>query len=198
MKLCTLAFLALLTSSAAGTDIVKGNTYGSPNAPVMLEVFSDFECPACKNFHDEEVPKLMRDYVTTGKVYLIYRYFPLPMHAHGRVAAELVCAAAQLGKYQQAAEALFARQQQWSVDGKVEQAVDNALTASEQQKVKSLVKAPAVQDEINHDLEYGKVVPVPSTPTVLVTYRLRRYPMSGVGVLNYTLMKAFLDDLLKK
>jgi protein-disulfide isomerase len=198
MKLCTLALLGLLTAGATGSDIIKGNAYGSPNAPMMMEVFSDFECPACKNFHDTEVPQLMRDYVATGKVYLVYRYFPLPMHRYGRVAAELVCAAAQFGKYQQAADSLFARQQQWSVDGKVEQAVDNVLTASEQQKLKSLVKAPAVQEEINHDLEYGQAVPVPSTPTVLVTYRLRRYPMSGSGVLNYTLVKALLDDLLKK
>jgi len=33
---------------------------------------------------------------------------------------------------------------------------------------------------------------------VLVTYRLRRYPVTGAGVMNYTLMKALLDDLLKK
>jgi protein-disulfide isomerase len=198
MKLCTLALLALLTCGAAGSDIVKGNSYGSPSAPIMMEVFSDFECPACKTFHDTEVPQLMRDYVLTGKVYLIYRYFPLPMHAHGRAAAELVCAAAQIGKYQQAAEALFARQLQWSADGKVEQAVDNVLTASEQQKVRSLVKAPAVQGQINHDLDEGKAVPIQGTPTVLVTYRLKRYPVSGTGVLNYTLVKALLDDLLKK
>jgi protein-disulfide isomerase len=198
MKLATLVLLAMLTCGAAGNDIIKGNTYGAPNAPLMIEVFSDFECPACKSFHDNEVPQLMRDFVLPGKAYLIYRYFPLAMHPHGRPAAEFVCAAAQIGKYQEVAEALFARQQQWSGDGKVEQAVNNVLTASQQQKVRSLLKSPAVQDEINHDMEEGKSVPVQGTPSLLITYRLRRTPVNGVGVLNYTLVKALLDDLLKK
>lgn len=198
MKLPILAVFALLTCAAAGADDLRGRAYGSPNAPVMMEVFSDFECPACKSFHDSEVPQLMREYVTQGKVYLIYRYFPLQMHPHGRQAAELVCAAAQLGKYQEAADALFARQQQWSVDGKVEQAVDTILTSAQQQKLKTLLKSPVVQEEINKDVDEGKGVPVQGTPALLVTFRLRRYPVNGVGVLNYTLLKAFLDDLLKK
>ncbi len=82
MKLFTLALLAILTCGATGTDVIKGDSFGSPSAPIMMEVFSDFECPACKTFHDTEVPQLMRDYVSNGKVYLIYRYFPLPMHQH--------------------------------------------------------------------------------------------------------------------
>ncbi len=198
MKLFTPALLAILTCGATGTDVIKGNSFGSPSAPIMMEVFSDFECPACKTFHDTEVPQLMRDYVSNGKVYLIYRYFPLPMHPHGRTAAELVCAAAQLGKYSQASELLFSTQRTWSGDGKVEQMLDGVLTNAEQQKLRNLVKSPAVQDQINHDIEEGKAVPVQGTPTVLVTYRLRRYPMTGYGVLNYTLLKALLDDLLKK
>lgn len=198
MRLVTLALLALVTCGAAGTDILKGNTYGSPTAPLMLEVFSDFECPACKSFHDTEFPQLMRDYLEPGKAYLIYRYFPLPMHPHSRVAAEYVCAAAQIGKYQQAADALFAHQEQWSLNGKAAETVDDVLTASQQEKVQHLLKSAAVQDEINHDIEEGQALPVQGTPTVLVTYRLRRYPLTGAGVLNYTLLKAFLDDLLKK
>src|SRR5579872_3250499 len=99
MRLGTLALLAILVSSAAGVDVIKGNAYGRPDAPLMIEVFSDFECPACKTFHDIEVPQLMRDYVQPGKAYLIYRYYPLAMHPHGREAAEFVCAAAQIGKY---------------------------------------------------------------------------------------------------
>lgn len=198
MRLTILALLALIPCAASGNDILKGNTYGSPNAPLMLEVFSDFECPACKNFHDTEFPQLQRDFIQPGKAYLIYRYFPLTMHPHSRVAAEYVCAAAQIGKYQEAASALFAHQEQWAVSGKVAETVDDVLTASQQQQVQRLLKSSAVQDQINHDIAEGQALPVQGTPTVLVTYRLRRYPLTGAGVLNYTLLKAFLDDLLKK
>src|SRR5579872_3429373 len=95
------ATLVLAVTASAGADNIKGNAFGSPAAPLMVEVFSDFQCPACKLLHDAELPRLMKEYVAPGKVFLIYRYFPLAMHAYGRRAAEVVAAAAQLGKYNQ-------------------------------------------------------------------------------------------------
>lgn len=202
MKILAIVSLALLTacfpSRTASADIIKGNSFGDPKAPLLIEVFSDFQCPACKNIHDTEIPQLIKDYVATGKAYLIYRYFPLDGHQYGRTAAEYACAAAQIGKYQPAADALFARQEHWAMDGKVEQTVNDVLTAPEQLRVKALTKSAPVQAEISHDLEEGRGVPVQSTPTMLVTYRLKRYPLSGAGAMNYSLLKAFLDDLLGK
>ena len=198
MRLCAIALAALLPSLAAGPDNIQGNAFGNPGAPIRIEVFSDFQCPACKRLHEEELPMIMKDFVNTGKVYVIYRYFPLPMHAYARPAAELVCAAAQLGKYREAADALFARQSSWSVDGKVEEAVASVLTAPQRMKLKALVKDAAVQRQINGDIEEGGAVPVKGTPTLLVTYGIKRYPLSGEGALNYRLLKSFLDGLLSK
>lgn len=45
---------------------VDGETVGSPTAPVVMEVFSDFQCPACKLFYVEELPSLLRDLVQPG------------------------------------------------------------------------------------------------------------------------------------
>ena len=198
MKLYAAIAALLLAFSAAGNDFILGNTFGSPRAPILIEVFSDFACPGCKEFHDTEFPRLLQDFVNPGKAYVIYRYFPLQMHPYGRRAADFVCAAAHLGKYEQAANLLFARQALWSQDGKVEQTLDDILTASEQQKLAELAKSPACQQEITHDMDEGQAVPVASTPTLLVTYRLHRYPINGQETLNYTLVKSFLDDLLKK
>ena len=47
----------------------------------MLEVFSSFDCPHCKIFHEEIAPRLMNDYVLRGKVCLVSREFPLPASA---------------------------------------------------------------------------------------------------------------------
>jgi protein-disulfide isomerase len=198
MKLCALALAVLLPTLGSGPDIVKGNAFGNPAAPLLIEIFSDFQCPGCKQLHDQTVPQIMKDFVTPGKAYLIYRYFPLPGHAYGRPSAEYVCAAAQLGKFRQASEALFAKQSTWSLDGKVAEAVDTVLTPPEQKKVRALLKDPAVQSQIAHDLAEGRSVPVQQTPTMVVTFKGRQYPLSGEGVFNYTLFKVFLDDLLKK
>src|SRR5579863_3219102 len=101
MKLRAALLFVLAAWVSSGADNIKGNAFGNPAAPVMIEVFSDFQCPACKLLHDTELPRLMKEYVIPGKAYLIYRYFPLEMHPYGRKAAEVVAAAAQLGKYEQ-------------------------------------------------------------------------------------------------
>ena len=83
MKLAPFALAAALVlpaMAATGPEDVHGNTYGTAGAPILIEVYSDFECPGCKNFHDNVLPQMMRDFISPGKAYVIYRYFPLPGH----------------------------------------------------------------------------------------------------------------------
>ena len=60
------------------SDVDPHKAMGSKNAPIAMEVFSDFQCPACKALFLKVNQKLMDNYVITGKVYLIHRDFPLP------------------------------------------------------------------------------------------------------------------------
>jgi protein-disulfide isomerase len=185
MKLLIAALAILLPVSAAAPDTIHGNAFGDPKAPILIEVFSDFQCPGCKRFHDEDLPLIVKDYVAPGKAYLVYRYFPLAMHPYGRKAAELVCACAQLGKYEQAADILFARQSAWSQDGKLDETLAAVLTPAERQKVATLIGSPSVQKPIDSDMAEGAALGVKGTPTVLVTYK------------SYRWIKATLDDFLK-
>ena len=82
----------------------------------------------------------MDNYVNTGKVYLIHRDFPLPMHAHSRVAAQYSRAAAQIGKLEAVEEALFQNQEKWEQSGDVDGTVAAALSPAEMNKVRALVK----------------------------------------------------------
>jgi len=187
----------MLPALAATSLSYHGNSLGDPKAPVTIEVFSDFQCPACKRFHDQELPLLVKEYVSTGKAYLVYRYFPLPQHAFGRKAAELVCACAQIGKYEPAADALFAKQDDWSQNGNLDGTLAAVLTPAEMQKVLKLAGDPAVQSPIEHDLAEGRALPLASTPTLVITGKSRQYKLAGQGIFNYTWVKATLDDLLK-
>ena len=184
--------VALMAGSTANVD---NNTFGNPKAPILIEVFSDFQCPGCKYFHDNDFPKLMTDYVVPGKVYVIYRYFPLQMHPYGRTCSEWACAAAHVGRYQKVADALFAAQQAIAVTGGVEAVANSVLTPTEQKTVKSLLKTPEVQSEIDGDVAEGKSVPIESTPTLWVTSHGRSEAIKGP--LNYDLFKQYLDALLK-
>ena len=74
-------------------------TIGNPNAPITMEVFGDFQCPACRGFFEGTVKQVIDDYVIPGKVYLIHRDFPLEMHPYARQAARLANAAAEFGQF---------------------------------------------------------------------------------------------------
>jgi protein-disulfide isomerase len=46
----------------------NGNILGSPAAPVTVLQYIDLQCPFCRAFEVESLPKLVRRYVRTGKV----------------------------------------------------------------------------------------------------------------------------------
>ncbi|MFB3778273.1 MAG: DsbA family protein [Bryobacteraceae bacterium] len=184
-------FLQTLPVAAA-----SGKAAGAPSAPILIEVFSDYQCPACKLLHEQTLRPLLNDYVQGGKVYLIHREFPLAMHQYAAQAAAYACAAGRIGKYEQVAGALFARQDTWSVDGKVDEAACSALTPAEAAKVRALVKDAAVAAEVRTDMEMANRARIQQTPTMIITHRLKQYPLSGA--VNYELLRRFLDELLAK
>src|SRR5579862_9955351 len=75
-------------------------TIGNPKAPITMEVFGDFQCPACRGFFETTVKQVIDDYVIPGKVYIIHRDFPLEMHPYALPAARLANAAAQFGQFE--------------------------------------------------------------------------------------------------
>jgi protein-disulfide isomerase len=56
--------------------MVKGSALGDPNAPVKIEVWEDFQCPACQTYTREIEPLVIQEYIPTGQVYYIFRQFP--------------------------------------------------------------------------------------------------------------------------
>jgi protein-disulfide isomerase len=77
------------------TDHIKG----SPDAPIKIVEYSDFECPFCKRFHDT-MNEVMDKYGDSGEVAWVFRQFPLeqlhPVKAQA-VAVASECAAEQGG-----------------------------------------------------------------------------------------------------
>ena len=49
------------------------NSMGATDAPIVIEEFSDFQCPFCERFHEETEPLLRQYYIDTGKVRFVYR-----------------------------------------------------------------------------------------------------------------------------
>ena len=200
MKVHAVALIALLPCLAATMgDFDKEKVLGNPAAPVQIEIYSDFECPGCKSFHENLLPTIMRDYVIPGKVCIIAREFPLniPAHRFSRQAANYATAAARVGKYQAVADTLFQNQAVWSESGKVWETIAPVLAPAEQKRVQTLVKDPSVTGEVQHDYDSAIAQRVNQTPTLLIKRGNSQYAFAGPGPDNYLLLRSLIDGLLK-
>lgn len=177
-------------------DIDPHKAFGSKSAPIVMEVFSDYQCPACKTLFLTTNRQLMDNYVSTGKVYLIHRDFPLSMHAYSRVAARYARAAAGLGKIEPAEKALFENQDKWEQTGDVDGTLGAALSSTDMTKVRALVKGGTLEPLIDKDVQLGQMYRVNQTPTTVFHSKGQTYPYSGA--MNYEILHTFLDQLLSQ
>ena len=193
MKLVT-TLLALAWVLCA--DISPDKSIGPRTAPILMDVFSDFECPHCKILHDQTLPGVINNYADKGKVQLVYRDFPMPKHTHAREAARWANAAARVHKYRQVGDALFQYQEAWSKTGDIRSAVAHALTPAEMKTVQPLVNDPGVESAIEQDVKLGVNSGVSGTPTMILTHKLQTYPIQQF--ISYPIMAQFLDGLAKR
>jgi protein-disulfide isomerase len=192
--------------------------YGSKDAPITMEVFSDYECPSCRNLFENTLRPMIADYVASGKVYLVHRDFPLPMHKYGYEAARWANAAARVGEFQSIEAALYDNQDAWAADGNIAKYVSSAMSAAQFQRVQKLMQGCgatasasthtpqtinvsqvsggcALDTFIEADRTIGNRIPVRATPTYVITYKGQHLP-AGSGVVSWPILKQFFDSLL--
>jgi protein-disulfide isomerase len=179
----------------AHVDIAAAKSMGTKSAPIMLEVYSDFQCPSCRYFFMNATQPLMNDYVASGKVYFIHHDFPLAMHAHSQEAAKWANAAAEIGKFREVETALYSKQDTWGATGKIDEALDNVLTPVEMRRVRSLLDSPEVTSAIQHDEALAQAKGLTGTPSIFITHKGQTVPLPATGA-TYPLLKQYLDYLL--
>jgi protein-disulfide isomerase len=169
--------------------------FGSPSAPVTLEVYTDYECPACARLYKDTIPMLMADYVITGKIRMVHRDYPLAMHPYSKIAARYANAAGTVGQYGVAVDRLFTTQAQWARDGDVETQLSQVLPPDAMQKVRGLVTGdPHLDDTVVADVAMGNQDHLSETPTLVVVHDGKREIIKGAP--DYGLLKSYLDRLL--
>lgn len=90
-------------------ELAFGRSLGSPDAPVKVDIWIDYQCPACRQFNQAIEPQLVDAYITTGKIRFNVRDFAFLGDESIRAAVAARCADQQ-GQFWPYHELLFANQ----------------------------------------------------------------------------------------
>ena len=180
------------TTPGADAPCVGGNS----SSPIKIEVFSDYQCPACRTFYQGTMRLVLSEYADAGKVCVVYHEFPLNIHPHAPQAARYGHAALRLGirQWSQVTDAIFEAQEQWAANGQLEPVVASALSREDMDKVRKLAADPATNAAIRRDIELGQSREVNSTPTFFITGKGKTEKVAGV--VQFPILKRYLDSLL--
>jgi protein-disulfide isomerase len=91
----------------------KGRIMGDSAAKTWVIIASDFQCPYCKQWHEETYETFLKEYVRSGKVKVAYVNYPLGQHQNAIITAQAAMCASAQNKFWQYHDALFNSQATW-------------------------------------------------------------------------------------
>ncbi|MGQ0814755.1 MAG: DsbA family protein [Gemmatimonadota bacterium] len=153
----------------------KGVPIGKDDAPVKLLVFSDFQCPYCGTFALQIEPALVTEFVTPGKLQIVYYDFPLGgAHKYSFLASRAARCAGDQNKFWEYHNILFARQPDWSFDENppIGKLLDlGAEVGVDRDLLESCVRSDKHQDVVSANRLLGDRLLVNATPTLFLNGR---------------------------
>jgi protein-disulfide isomerase len=179
----------------------KGTVLGSAQAPVTLVEFADPQCPYCADWARAALPVLVRDYVRTGKVQIVYS----GMHFVGpdsETALRTALAAAAQGRFWNVLELLYENQGTentgWVTDSLL-RSIGDAVPGLSTSRMLDERQSRAVERLLAQGDALAQQAGVNSTPTFAVgrtgSGRLQIVPISSLGA---TGLEPAIDAALKE
>ena len=155
---------------------VAGQSFvGKENAPVTYAYWFDYQCPFCQRHEEEAMPQIVKDYVDTGKVKIVfkdYQFLSQDSQTLGQYSRAVWEAAPS--KFYQWHKAVYDNQGTentgWATQEKILSITKSVLNADETSKVVQLVKTKgaAYQKLMDADKAEGTAFGISGTPGSII------------------------------
>jgi protein-disulfide isomerase len=176
----------------------KGVTMGRADAPVTIAEFGDYMCPACGEFTLAVKPRIISQYVDSGKVKFVFYDFPLvSIHPNSFIAARAARCAGDQDKYWKYQQELYRHQVQWTpLRDPVGEFLDYADSAGlDRGTFESCVKSDKHADVVSANERLAEELGLNSTPTIMVSGRGNAKPVR-LGGWDFEIVKTQVDSVL--
>jgi hypothetical protein len=162
-------FTPIAPTLVPATGLATGHGLGKTDAPVVLTVWTDYQCPICGAWANGSEPALYERYITSGKLRIEHRHYAFIGEESFTAAVGAECAAQQ-NLYWPMHSLLFANQNGENLGGfspdrlrKIAEAAGVDLTAWD-----TCIADPAVRAQIDADSVEAKKLGVTGTPTLFL------------------------------
>lgn len=166
----------IITVTPASLPTANGLTLGDPNASVTIDVFEDFQCPACQYFSESIEPLVIQNLVTPGNAKYTFHHYPF-IDGNGATssgesdqAANASMCANEQGKFWEMHSIIYAN---WNGENKGN--LSNVRLAAMAESVgldmdafNDCFGSKKYQNDIQADFELGQTMGVSGTPSVFV------------------------------
>lgn len=178
-------FLQMPQQAKLKVDIDNAASLGSPDAPVTVVEFSDYECPACRATHDT-VKKIKEIY--GNRLRWVFMDYPLRRHKFAFKAAEAAHCAGDQGKFWEYQEIAYTREK-LDRDSLIQYASELGLSTD---AFRSCLDKDKYKDMIEKSIKSASNAGVDRTPSFLINGTL------SIGGPAFENFKARIDEELKK
>ncbi|HSZ75570.1 MAG TPA: thioredoxin domain-containing protein [Rhizomicrobium sp.] len=187
-----------ITASGPGTPVTlqpDDRTLGNAKAKVLMVEYAAPSCPHCAHFDETIFPLLKKNYIDTGKVYYVFRVFPLSQ-VDG--AAEAMARCLPADNYFQFIDLMFRNQPKWDPEygvtdpheGLIEMGRIVGMSADQ---VDKCIGDKNALDRINKVATEGMTkYNISATPTFVIDGQVHS------GAYTWQDLQTFLDSQLKK
>ncbi len=176
------------------TELVSeevGVSRGSPDAPVLIEEYADYQCPYCGMVATLTIPQIMENYVDTGKARFVFYDFPLNPGA-SQLGAEAARCAGEQDAFWAMQKVLFTRMREWGEDrdmkGKFRQYADGL--GIDGKALLDCVDAQQYREVVLRSQLRARQLGIGSTPTFIINGR------RVAGAMGYDQMAEMIDQEL--
>jgi len=158
----------VLGSRIAATE-EDGRTLGLASAPVTMDVWSDYQCPACRTFVVGTLPRLIAEYVNPGLVRVVYHDFAFlgPESLSAAVGARC---AARSGRFETYHGLVYANQGAENDGGLANPRLTVIATAAglDASTFQACLDDPALAQAVKAETEHGRALGVTATPSLVL------------------------------
>ena len=187
------------STSTTATDVSSSDmALGSPKAPVKVIEYGAPSCPVCAHFEADNFEPLKKNYIDTGKVYFVFRVFPINGDADGAAEGLARCAGrTSVDSYFHFIDLLFRNQKEWDPEynppdvhagllmmariAGIEAEADPCMTdKANAERINNVAKEATARYNLN------------ATPTLIINGVVEQ-----PGYIPWTTLKAMLDAALQ-